>query len=81
MIALAVFAVAALLSRTASVSSMSAALAVGVSSVFLAPTAAQRILGVFTGVLVIVMHRSNIRRLLAGTEPKFHPGQRPPRAK
>jgi len=32
-------------------------------------------------VLVIVMHRSNIRRLLAGTEPKFHPGQRPPRAK
>lgn len=80
-IALAVFAVAALLSRTASVSSMSAALAVGVSSVFLAPTAAQRILGVFTGVLVIVMHRSNIRRLLAGTEPKFHPGQRPPRAK
>ena len=58
-----------------------AALAVGVSSVFLAPTAAQRILGVFTGVLVIVMHRSNIRRLLAGTEPKFHPGQRPPRAK
>ena len=80
-IALAVFAVAALLSRTASVSSMSAALAVGISSVFLAPTAAQRILGVFTGVLVIVMHRSNIRRLLAGTEPKFHPGQRPPRAK
>ena len=74
-------AAAALLSRTASVSSMSAALAVGVSSVFLAPTAAQRILGVFTGVLVIVMHRSNIRRLLAGTEPKFHPGQRPPRAK
>ena len=80
-IALAVFAVAALLSRTASVSSMSAALAVGISSIFLAPTAAQRILGIFTGVLVIVMHRSNIRRLLAGTEPKFHPGQRPPRAK
>lgn len=72
-----VFALAALISRTASVCSICAALAVGVTSLFLAPTAAQTVLGLFACVLVIVMHRSNIARLLAGTEPKFHPGKRP----
>ena len=27
--------------------------------------------------LVLLMHRSNIRRLIQGTEPKFHFGKRP----
>ena len=37
---------------------------------------AQLLLGLFTCALVLFMHRSNIRRLIAGTEPKFHPGHR-----
>lgn len=80
-IALAVFAAAAFLSRTASVSSMSAALTVGITTLFFAPSKAQLLLGLFTGALVILMHKSNIRRLFAGTEPKFHPGHRPPKTK
>lgn len=76
-IAAAAFGLAALLSRTASVSSMSAALAVGVTSLFFSASKVQTILGVFTCVLVIFMHRSNIARLLAGKEPKFHAGKRP----
>ena len=37
----------------------------------------EKLLGCFTCALVIIMHRSNIRRLIAGTEPKFHAGKRP----
>ena len=80
-IAMVVFAAAAFLSRTASVSSMSAALALGVMTLFFAPTRQQLLLGLFTSALVILMHKSNIRRLLAGTEPQFHPGHRPPKNK
>lgn len=43
--------------------------------VFQVPTA-QCILGVFTGLLVIFQHRSNLVRLLHGEEKKFRPGKR-----
>ena len=75
-LAVAVFALVALLSKTASVSSMSAAGMVAVGTILFAPSTAQLLLGLFTCVLVLFMHRSNIRRLIAGTEPKFHPGHR-----
>ena len=75
-LAIAVFALAALLSKTASVSSMSAAGMVAVGTLLFAPSTAQLLLGLFTCTLVLFMHRSNIRRLIAGTEPKFHPGHR-----
>lgn len=75
-LAVAVFALAALLSKTASVSSMSAAGMVAVGTILFAPSTAQLLLGLFTCTLVLFMHRSNIRRLIAGTEPKFHPGHR-----
>ena len=75
-LAVAVFALAALLSKTASVSSMSAAGMVAVGTILFAPSTAQLLLGLFTCALVLFMHRSNIRRLIAGTEPKFHPGHR-----
>ena len=75
-LAVAVFALAALLSKTASVSSMSAAGMVAVGTFLFAPSTAQLLLGLFTCALVLFMHRSNIRRLIAGTEPKFHPGHR-----
>lgn len=74
-LAVAVFALAALLSKTASVSSMSAGM-VAVGTILFAPSTAQLLLGLFTCALVLFMHRSNIRRLIAGTEPKFHPGHR-----
>lgn len=76
-LAVAVFALAALLSKTASVSSMSASVMVAVGAILFAPSTAQLLLGLFTCALVLFMHRSNIRRLIAGTEPKFHPGHRP----
>ena len=76
-LAVAVFALAALLSKTASVSSMSAAGMVAAGAILFAPSTAQLLLGLFTCALVLFMHRSNIRRLIAGTEPKFHPGHRP----
>lgn len=79
LIAAVVFGLAALLSRTASVCSICAALTVGIGSSLFAPSTPQLLLGLFTCVLVVLMHRSNIRRLLAGEEPKFHPGQRPKR--
>ena len=75
-LAVAVFALVALLSKTASVSSMSAAGMVAVGTILFAPSTAQLLLGLFTCALVLFMHRSNIRRLIAGTEPKFHPGRR-----
>lgn len=80
LIAAVVFGLAALLSRTASICSICAALTVGICSSLFAPTTPQLLLGLFTCVLVVLMHRSNIRRILAGKEPKFHPGKRPDRS-
>lgn len=77
--AVAVFLLAALLSKRASVASMSAALAVAVFSIVFAVPLSDLLLGLFACVLVIVMHRSNIKRLLHGEEPPFHAGKRPER--
>lgn len=77
LLAAAAFALAALLSKTASVSSMSAAVAVGVLGAVGCPTLPEKLLAVFACLLVVFMHRSNIRRLIAGTEPKFHSGSKP----
>ena len=77
--AVAVFLLAALLSKRASVASMSAALAVAVFSIVFAVPLSDLLLGLFACVLVIVMHRSNIKRLLHGEEPPFRAGKRPER--
>lgn len=76
LIAVAAFALAALLFRTASVSSMTAAVAVAVCAPFFTHDAALLTLSTFAALLVLVMHRANIRRLLDGSEPKFHFGHR-----
>lgn len=81
LIAVVVFALAACLSRRASVASMSAAAVLTIGAAVLAIAPAQKVLGIFAGTLVIFMHRSNIKRLLAGTEPQFHPGTRPQKKK
>ena len=73
----AVFAVVAALTRTASVSSMAASIAVAAMTPVFTKNPVLISLGIFTCLLVLLMHRSNIRRLIQGTEPKFHFGKRP----
>ena len=75
--AFACFAVVAALTRTASVSSMAASIAVAAMTPVFTKNPVLISLGIFTCLLVLLMHRSNIRRLIQGTEPKFHIGKRP----
>ena len=75
--AFAVFAIVAALSKTASVSSMSASVAVAVMTPVFTRNPVLISLGIFTCLLVLLMHRSNIRRLISGTEPRFHFGKHP----
>ena len=75
--AFAVFALVAALSKTASVSSMSASVAVAAMTPVFTHNPVRISLGIFTCLLVLLMHRSNIRRLIQGTEPRFHFGKRP----
>ena len=71
-----IFFAVAFTTKYVSLSSLCAAAAF-IAGAFLMPfSVAVRILAVFTGILVIFMHRSNIRRLLSGTESRFHPGSR-----
>ena len=74
--ALIAYALGAVLSKKASVSSLCGALAIGVSALLLLDAPQEKALAVFAVLLVIFMHRSNIRRLLNGTEPNFSPGKR-----
>lgn len=76
LIAIAVFALMALIFRTASVSSMSAAVAVAVCVPIFTREPALLVLSTFAALLILVMHRANIRRLFKGTEPKFHFGHK-----
>ena len=70
----AVFALMALLSKRASVCSMTAAIVLAAGTPFFTKEPMLIALAVFTGLLVLVMHRANIRRLLRGEEPPFHLG-------
>ena len=76
-IALAVYLLAAALFRFASLASLCAAAAIPVCALALSVSMPRLILAIFTFILVAVMHRSNIARLIAGTEPKFSFGERP----
>ena len=75
-ILVAVFALMALLSKRASVCSMTAAIVLAAGTPFFTKEPMLIALAVFTGLLVLVMHRANIRRLLRGEEPPFHLGSR-----
>ncbi len=65
-------------SRIVSLSSISAAIAVPVLMVVLKQPIAYILLGLVGGGYVVLRHRSNIQRLLAGTEPRV--GQQPSEA-
>ena len=76
-IALVVYLLAAALFRFASLASLCAAAAIPVCALALSVSTPRLILAIFTFILVAVMHRGNIARLIAGTEPKFSFGERP----
>ena len=71
------FAIIAVTTRWVSLASISAALALIVITPFFSRSPWLIGLSVFGAVLLIFMHRSNIRRLLTGKEPKFTPGHPP----
>jgi glycerol-3-phosphate acyltransferase PlsY len=66
----AIWAAVAALLRISSVASLAATAAAPLATHFLGTTA-QRDMAVAIAVLVFLAHRSNIRRLIAGTEPRF----------
>ena len=65
------FGVMLAVSRIVSLSSITGAVAVGISMILLKQPTSYVIFGVLCGVYVIFRHQSNIQRLLAGTEPKI----------
>lgn len=71
---LVVFAVVVAATRIVSASSITAGVVLAAASPFFAQEKEGIALAIFTGALVLFMHRSNIRRLLNGTEGKFIPG-------
>ena len=74
LILVAVFAVMALVSKRASVCSIVCAVVLAAATPLFTKEPALIALAAFTGLLVLVMHRSNIRRLLRGEEPPFQLG-------
>ena len=74
---LAVFILVALGTRWVSLASMSAAIVLAAVVPLLTPSPWCVALALFAAVLLIFMHRANIKRLLSGKEPYFTPGHRP----
>jgi glycerol-3-phosphate acyltransferase PlsY len=68
---LATFGVVLALSRIVSLSSISGAVAVNILMLVLNQPLAYQIFAILAGFYVIFRHKSNIQRLLAGTEPKI----------
>lgn len=73
---LGVFAVVFALSRIVSLGSIAGAIAVSFLMIFLKQPLPYQLFAVIAGLYVILRHRSNIQRLLAGTEPQI--GQQAP---
>ena len=69
--ALAVFVLAAVLSKKVSLGSVCAAAAISAAALILSPPLPKLILALFCTGTVILRHRENIKRLIAGTEPDF----------
>ena len=73
---IAVFALTAGLSRKVSLGSILAAASLPIASVVFGAEPAFVAMNAFSAVLVIVMHRENIKRLINGTEADFKPAKR-----
>lgn len=68
-----VFLAAAFSSRKVSLGSILAAITLPIASAFFGAETELVIMNTFSAVLVVVMHRENIRRLINGTEADFKP--------
>jgi glycerol-3-phosphate acyltransferase PlsY len=68
---LAVFVTVLAISKIVSLSSISAAIAVNIFMVLLIPSLPYILFGVIAAVYVIFRHTSNIKRMIAGTEPRI----------
>jgi glycerol-3-phosphate acyltransferase PlsY len=71
LVLMAVFAAVAVSSRLVSLSSIVAALAAPIILWSLSYPAVFIAMSAFLAVMIVVRHRGNIQRLLAGTEPRF----------
>lgn len=71
-----VFFIAALLSKKVSLGSVCAAVAISIAALVFHVGTPKLVLAVVGMVLAVFQHRSNIARLLAGTEPDFRPGRK-----
>ena len=71
-IPLAMFIIVALLTKKVSAGSLTAAVGVIITSIVFSVGIPKIILAVFGSLMVIIQHRSNIKRLINGTEPDFH---------
>ena len=71
LVLLVAFAVVMLASRIVSLSSMAGALTAPIALWLLDGPATYLILALFLAAMIIVRHRGNIQRLLAGTEPRM----------
>ena len=76
LILVAVFFLTFAICRIVSVCSMACAVTLPIASVVMGLTTPLMLLGIFTGVVVFIMHRANLARLLRGEEKKFKPGSR-----
>jgi len=76
LISIGVFIVMALVTKIVSVSSVTASVVMIVLMLLLVSSTPLKVLGVFTGLLIIFMHRENIVRLIQGKEGKFKAGKR-----
>lgn len=72
-IVIAVFFAVVKFSRKVSLGSITAAVALPIAALAFRVSGAMLAMCIFSAVLVIFMHRSNIVRLINGTEPDFHP--------
>lgn len=70
-ISLSIFAILVAITKMVSVGSIFAALSFPIALLFFEPTWYNMALAVFAALVVIILHRSNIKRILNGTESKF----------
>lgn len=74
--AIGVFIVLFLITRIVSLGSIAGAAVVGAASLLIAPEPVLKLAGLLAALTVIVLHHSNIKRLLRGEEKKFTLGKR-----
>lgn len=75
LIAAAVFAIAAVLSKKVSLGSICAAIGMAVSALAFELSDERVFVAIAAALLIIIQHRGNIKRLIANTEPDFHPAK------